>query len=62
MTLVGAQLTTDLYYKTLNYEAILYVSARMAADQIKQVERDKLRVELLTNTSNIVKEYRKFVG
>ena len=33
----------------------------MAADQIKQLEREKVRVELLTNTSNIVKEYRKYV-
>lgn len=52
----------DMFYKTLNCEALTFYSIRVAADQIRSVERDQIRTKVTTIVSEVVREYRKFVG
>ena len=51
----------DTFYQTLNCEALVYCAMRTSADMIKSLEREKIRMQMLSLIAEIVKEYRKYV-
>lgn len=51
----------DGFYKSLNCEALIFYSIRIAGDQIRSTERDQIRTKVTMITTELVREYRKYV-
>jgi len=51
----------DLFYRSLNCEALVYTILRTVGDSIKTLDREAMRVKALSMASDVVREYIKFV-
>jgi hypothetical protein len=61
-SVVTVATSVDVFYKTVNCEALMIYSVRVAADQLRTVEREALRTKVTTITSEVAREYRRFVA